>query len=306
MFNWKRHPSDDFLLRAIDGELSAGRLARLDRHLERCERCRRRFNDVDAWTDEMPRAFEAPDALHEASPALRARVLARVRELASQPSRSVFSTRERLACALSLLLVVASLFGPRPIRSRTNAVPWSEPGPRPANSITPGAATVPDMGVLCTQASIAKPSIPSSVRQAVLRSYGMEQAREDEYELDYLITPELGGIADVRNLWPERYETGVWNPHVKDQLELLLPELVCRQALDLAVAQHDIASDWIAAYQKYFHTDRPIVLAASACEEDDVDEAQGSADGAPRIARGNSEAPGFGFAQPSPRIATPQ
>jgi hypothetical protein len=33
---------------------------------------------------------------------------------------------------------------------------------------------------------------------------------------------------------------------------------VCHGNLDLATAQHDIATDWISAYKKYFDTDRPL------------------------------------------------
>ena len=35
----------------------------------------------------------------------------------------------------------------------------------------------------------------------------------------------------------------------------------CRFAVadDLATAQHEIASNWIAAYKKYFHTQTPLV-----------------------------------------------
>ena len=40
------------------------------------------------------------------------------------------------------------------------------------------------------------------------------------------------------------------------------PEKVCRGDLDLATAQHDISTDWIAAYRKYFHVDRPIMEAS--------------------------------------------
>jgi hypothetical protein len=36
--------------------------------------------------------------------------------------------------------------------------------------------------------------------------------------------------------------------------------MVCGGELDLSTAQRDIAADWIAAYKKYFHTDRPLVL----------------------------------------------
>jgi hypothetical protein len=36
--------------------------------------------------------------------------------------------------------------------------------------------------------------------------------------------------------------------------------MVCGGQLDLSTAQRDISTDWIAAYKKYFHTDRPLAL----------------------------------------------
>jgi hypothetical protein len=86
----------------------------------------------------------------------------------------------------------------------------------------------------------------------------MTTVSADAYELDYLITPELGGAPDARNLWPQRYTSGVWNAHVKDQLEDLLPGMVCDGKVPLQTAQHDIAVNWIAAYQRYFHTTVPL------------------------------------------------
>jgi hypothetical protein len=50
----------------------------------------------------------------------------------------------------------------------------------------------------------------------------------------------------------------VWNARVKDDLEDRLHDMVCKGSLDLVAAQHDISSDWIAAYKKYFHTDEPL------------------------------------------------
>ena len=44
----------------------------------------------------------------------------------------------------------------------------------------------------------------------------------------------------------------------KDALEDRLNELVCQGQLDPATAQRDIADNWIAAYKKYFHTNRPM------------------------------------------------
>ena len=76
--------------------------------------------------------------------------------------------------------------------------------------------------------------------------------------MDHLISLELGGSNSIKNLWPQSYETQPWNAHVKDALENELHDEVCSGRLDLATAQHDIATDWIAAYKKYFHTNAPL------------------------------------------------
>jgi hypothetical protein len=101
-------------------------------------------------------------------------------------------------------------------------------------------------------------AIPASVREEVFREYGMSAARPQNFEVDFLITPELGGSSDIRNLWPEPYRAPVWNAHVKDQLEDRLRDMVCNGEIDLGTAQRDISTDWIVAYKKYFHTDRPL------------------------------------------------
>jgi hypothetical protein len=46
--------------------------------------------------------------------------------------------------------------------------------------------------------------------------------------------------------------------HVKEALEEHLHQLVCAGKVDLGTAQKDISTDWIAAYKKYFHTDKPV------------------------------------------------
>jgi hypothetical protein len=102
--------------------------------------------------------------------------------------------------------------------------------------------------------------VSTSLRREVFREYGIPSARPDDYEVDYLIAPGLGGAEDIHNLWPEPYTSRTWNAHVKDALEERLHEMVCDGELDLPTAQRDIATDWIAAYKKYFHTDRPLTL----------------------------------------------
>jgi hypothetical protein len=125
--------------------------------------------------------------------------------------------------------------------------------------LTPGATVPVTAGEVCrADGGRATPVVPVSMRRKVFEEYGVTPPRPDAYEVDYLITPELGGATDIRNLWPEPYQDTLWNAHVKDQLEDRLHEMVCRGDVDLATAQRDISTDWIAAYRKYFHADRPV------------------------------------------------
>jgi len=71
------------------------------------------------------------------------------------------------------------------------------------------------------------------------------------------VTPALGGLDDIRNLWPHSYAS-LWNARVKDALEDRLRAMVCDGRLDLADARREIATNWIGAYKKYFHTDHPL------------------------------------------------
>ena len=45
--------------------------------------------------------------------------------------------------------------------------------------------------------------VPSSLRQEVFKEYGIVNPRPEDYEIDYLIAPGLGGAEDIHNLWPE-------------------------------------------------------------------------------------------------------
>jgi hypothetical protein len=169
-----------------------------------------------------------------------------------------------------LLLVIALLLGARmmtrPVLTSSSA---AFAGVLPIQALTPGAVAEVDAQALCAARVTSRPAIAASVREAVLRDYRMTSVSEHEYELDYLITPELGGIPDARNLWPERYDSKVWNARVKDDLERLLPQMVCEGRLDLRTAQRDIADNWIAAYQKYFHTQSPMPMHADLRDDDD-------------------------------------
>jgi len=128
----------------------------------------------------------------------------------------------------------------------------------PNPSLTPGATVLLSRVEICRETSANNKAVPVALQRRVFDEYGIRAAEPRAYEVDYLITPALGGADDIHNLWPESSSATVWNAQVKDALEDHLRNLVCEGDLDLATAQHEIATDWIEAYKKYFHTDRPM------------------------------------------------
>jgi hypothetical protein len=273
------HPSDETLLRAVDGELPPPRRATLEAHLEGCEGCRVRVEAIRSSAGAASAA--CLEDLERTAPALeerRTRLRIALADRSAALDRSWrFQAARRIAwvppaaVAAAALLAIASgaLFVRYEMERREPAARRAqvEAGALPIAAITPGATAPVTAADLCAGRGPSKEDIAPAIRQAVLRDYGMEGLPDADYELDYLITPELGGSSDRRNLWPERYGARVWNARVKDELEGLLPTLVCRGAVDLATAQRDIAADWIAAYKKYFHTDRPVITEARAVRD---------------------------------------
>ena len=123
---------------------------------------------------------------------------------------------------------------------------------------TPGATLDVTAADICVAGYSRKVRhVPVGVKRAVYQSYGIPTPRPHRYEIDHLISLELGGSNSVRNLWPESYETSPWNARVKDALENELHRRVCAGTLDLATAQRKIARNWIAAYQEYVHAATP-------------------------------------------------
>lgn len=140
----------------------------------------------------------------------------------------------------------------------------AEPPIRPEPKLTPGAVLEVTREDLCV-AGYTKlvRNVPEAVKRQVYAMYGITSREPGEYEVDHLISLELGGSNSIKNLWPESYRTQPWNAHVKDKVENKLHRMVCSGEIDLKTAQQEIASDWIAAYQKYVGAE-PTTVNASA------------------------------------------
>ncbi len=130
----------------------------------------------------------------------------------------------------------------------------------PRRNLTPGETVSASRPDVCaadfpTETTI---TVPASLQRRVFARYGLTHPSPQDFQVDFLITPDLGGAMTMRNLWPEPYGAIKWNAHVKDRLEVKLKTMVCSGTLDLATAQRDLATNWIAAYEKYLGNTAPL------------------------------------------------
>lgn len=257
------HLSDEELLMGVDGELPAREAARAESHLATCWACRARKQDIEAAIAEFIRFQRSSFEDQIPSPdGPRALLRAQLNQLTNARGShakffSSFGQRLRWAALLAALLVA----GVTPVvwheTARQQAAQTVAPTvPNP--NLTPGATVLLSQPDVCRELDAKNKMVPAVLQKRVFAEYGIRSAEPGTYEIDYLITPALGGADDIHNLWPESNKAALWNAHVKDALEDRLRDMVCEGQLDLRVAQREIAGNWIEAYKKYFHTDRPL------------------------------------------------
>jgi hypothetical protein len=242
------HVSDQELLMAADGELSARRAAEVKAHLDSCWTCRERMRCFEETISEFVRARNR-ELASSIPPAAGPRALLRARlaESGAMKGPPVWQARPMFWRVLTATACASVLVCGLVIFERT----VSADGPRPNSIVTPGETRPVSLAEVCrsSQAEVVR-TIPAETRRQVLASYGINPDKPGEFEVDYLITPDLGGADSVRNLWPQPYSAR-WNAKVKDRLEQRLHDLVCTGKIDLPTAQREIARDWIGAYKKY-------------------------------------------------------
>jgi hypothetical protein len=146
------------------------------------------------------------------------------------------------------------------LSAETAAIADDLPNPQ----LTPGDAD-PSVSAsdLCPTASTSvRRNVSAAEKAQVFKEYGLvgnhtgycENDDPHGCEVDHLISLELGGSNDIRNLWPQPYAGTIWNAHAKDRLENRLHAMVCNGEISLQDAQREIATDWVAAYRKYLRS----------------------------------------------------
>lgn len=153
-----------------------------------------------------------------------------------------------LALALFSWFACAALAAEPPAKWR-----FSDGGMRlPDSGATPGIVAVETevdgkmvpltLEVLCTK-KWGKDArhVSTSMKKRVCAAYGAQTCPSAQlWELDHLVSRELGGADDEKNLWPEP----LGQAHIKDRIENLLHKRVCNKQMTLEEAQKGIAEDW--------------------------------------------------------------
>jgi hypothetical protein len=248
------HISDEKLQQAADGELAERDICRIEKHLATCWSCRTRRQELEAAIGDFVRLYQEkfdPQLPPAAGP--RALLKAHLAAIGG-PTKSHQFRSWSLASAALVLIIAGMTVWRFQLEPRTHVYAMDLPNP----SLTPGATVLVSQGEVCQGLPNKNKSVSETLEKRVLALYGIPSRKPLPYEIDYLITPALGGADDIHNLWPEAYSTTIWNAHVKDQLEDYLREQVCQGKLDLATVQREIAGNWVQAYKKYFHTQIPL------------------------------------------------
>lgn len=260
MWRKVRHLADgELLLMDEEGTLSASRRARAVRHVADCPRCAARKAGLRSAMVEVARTCGAATTPEPPLAVARARLRARME---ARPGRWPLPEFAARFAATAVVVAVAMVAWPG--LDRRGLQPRVELGAPPAGlllprpDLTPGIVRPIDVGAVCSGVAPSGPAVASQVPRQVFAAYGVDFRHAAGYELDFLITPELGGASDARNLWPQPYRSTLWNAYVKDELELRLQVLVCEEQVDLQTAQQELAGNWIAAYKRRFGTERPL------------------------------------------------
>ena len=132
------------------------------------------------------------------------------------------------------------------IRTKTSGCAANQTLPDPACS--PGAVLTTDVPTICTTGyTKTVRDVPLSEKQEVFAEYGIDWSQHSGYEVDHIISLELGGSNDISNLYPESY-TIQYGARVKDVFENYLHAQVCSGNMPIHEAQREISSNWLQYY----------------------------------------------------------
>ncbi len=122
----------------------------------------------------------------------------------------------------------------------------------PDPACSPGAVLTTDLKTICTVGyTKTVRDVSLSEKKKVFQEYGIPYSQHSNYEVDHIISLELGGSNDIKNLFPESYLISN-GARTKDKLENYLHKKVCNGSVSIQEAQKEISTNWLKYYGQYF------------------------------------------------------
>lgn len=153
---------------------------------------------------------------------------------------------------ISLIALLLFLFGVTPslavtygIQTKTvHCISSALPDP----SCSPGVVLTTDITKIC-KVGYTKTvrDVSTATKKKVFSEYDIPYSQHSNYEVDHIISLELGGSNDISNLFPESYLIKN-SARVKDIFENYLHKQVCNGSITIDEAQKEISSDWLTYY----------------------------------------------------------
>lgn len=145
-------------------------------------------------------------------------------------------------------LTISPVFAVYGVQTKTN---HCIAGVLPDTACSPGAVLTTDSKVVCVVGYTKKVrAVTTATMKKVFKEYDLSWSNRSNYEIDHLISLELGGSNDISNLFPESY-TITNGARVKDTFENYLHSQVCKGLMTLEEAQKEISGDWLSYYQQW-------------------------------------------------------
>jgi hypothetical protein len=149
---------------------------------------------------------------------------------------------------ITIVTLILLLFGATPsfadygVQAKTSHC-FASMLPDPACS--PGAVLTTDIKTICKVGYTATVrNVSTTTKKKVFQEYDIPYSEHSNYEVDHIISLEIGGSNDISNLFPESY-TIPNGARVKDTFENYLHKQVCTGKLSIADAQYEISTDWL-------------------------------------------------------------
>ena len=137
--------------------------------------------------------------------------------------------------AAAVAFAAVSLLLPATAFAATAHFRYSHGEPMNDLRVTPGVTFHVGAATICRSGyATSVRDVPESEKNRVYAEYGITHHKTDQYEVDHLISLELGGTNAIGNLWPELNDHPKGYLNSKDILENRLHRLVCEGKVALA------------------------------------------------------------------------